>query len=168
MARKGNTLRPVGFVTVENPLASPSAPDEQKRTKAVRALRDDRLALLHHRGQINSRLFKAGRGYQALCEGAEIGGIAGQDLTRPMVDGGGQQSHPLSDRQINSTKELARLRGVLGRNGRALIDLVLLESKSLREIAQLYYSDDNRSTMIYIGKRFREALSTIAKELGYG
>jgi hypothetical protein len=132
----------------------------------MRQLRDDPLARLHTRRQIDDAEYLAGRKWQSLYERAEIGRISSMDATRPFVDGGRGPSDGITDDRMRAAKELARLDRALGIEGCALIRDVLASHRFIDEAARRRGLETERDRS-YLGRRFRECLGTLSIELGY-
>lgn len=136
------------------------------RVLAMRQLRDDPLARLHIRQQIEDADYLAGRKWQALYERAELGRFNGMDLTRPFVDGGRGPSDGITDERLRAAKELARLDRALGVEGCALVRDVLAHHRFMDEVARRRGLGTQRDND-YLSRRFRECLATLSIELGY-
>jgi hypothetical protein len=139
--------------------------EEGARIVVLRSTRNDQLADLKSKGRIDECDYVAGRHWQAAYEKAEIGGIRAIDPSREMVDGG-RLPELLTDTQRCAVQDLKAAREALGREGDALIRDVLGQGLSIAEAAE------NRGLLLetdrkYIGKRFRECLSTLALRFGY-
>lgn len=132
----------------------------------VQSLRDDPLARLHVRSQIDDAQYAAGRHWQNLYEAAEIGGVRAMDTTKEPVDGGGFLTEPITDRQRDAARELGRLSRSLGQDGDALVRSVLGHRWFIEQIAAARGIESRRG-IEYLGRRFRECLETLARELGY-
>ena len=153
-------------VEIENPYYAPSAPAEQRRVKAWQSLRDDPLGLMHHRKQISESQYRAGRAWQALWAASEVGGIKVLDLTQTPVDASPRGFTGISDRQRDAMRDLAKLKTQLGDHGSRLVEAVLVNKRSIREIADTGGNIPTRYNTAFYGHRFRECLDTIAKWLG--
>jgi hypothetical protein len=149
---------------IDNPLASPSAPEEHRRTRQLQSLRDDPLASMHHHHQVSDSQYRAGRRWQALWEAKAIGGTRTLDLTQTPVDGSPKGFTGLSDRQQRAAREIERLSSMLGADGTALICAVLVDGRLLRDIAG---TEATKAATTFLGHRFREALTTLATAMGY-
>ena len=130
----------------------------------LRNLRDDPLGRLHDRHQIDEAQYLAGREYQADWERAEKGPKA-IDPSKEAVDGG-TTPDPIDEGQ---TKALVRINGVLrqlGADGSAIVHDVLVHALTMETIADRR-GFAGRAWVEYFGKRLRECLVTLARELGY-
>ena len=133
----------------------------------VMALRDDPLGRLSKRRQIDEAQLAAGRRYQEDFEAAEIAGARAIDTTKECVDGG-RFIDPLDDRTIAAAKRLARYARQLGLEGEALVRDVLTKRMTLQQCAAARGMDakaDGRE-VLYLGRRLRECLETLAWSLG--
>jgi hypothetical protein len=134
---------------------------------AVRSLRDDVLATLRARDHIAEHQFAAGRAWQRLYEQAEIGGARSLDPRWLRVDG----HKPTTTRDVRrlcAIKYLVCIGRKLGQHGTALLYDVLVAGLTLRDIAAGRRLDARSGSrdLIYLGRRLREALDTVAHELG--
>lgn len=124
------------------------------------SLRDDPLAGMYSRGQIDDAQLAGGRKWQRHYEEAEIGGIRAIDPTKEAVDGG-RIPEPITDRQIIAFRELTRADKELGQEGRALIRDILGGRMSVSQAAVRRGLTRQRE-IDYVGYRFRECLDTLA------
>jgi hypothetical protein len=153
----------VDLVVIENPLAT--AHGENKKRESIRSLRDDPLAGMHSRGQIDEAMFYAGRTWQMHHENSEIGGVSAIDTTKDAVDGG-RIPEPISDRQIRAFKQLRLADEALGYQGKMLIRKVLGERKSVQEYSMGLGLTSERE-FNYMSRRLRECLDTLAELWGF-
>lgn len=149
----------VRVVTVDDPYEAGA------KIAAVASLRDDPLGRLRARKQIDEAQYRAGRDMQALYERAEIGKVMAVDTTKEPVDCGGAPE-VLTDGQQRAIKEIIRLERVLGLEGSALVRDVLAERMFIEQCAATR-GMVRRHEREYLGRRFRECLETLAKELHY-
>jgi len=129
----------------------------------LRNLRDDPLARLHDRKQIDEAQFQAGRQFQRDWERAEKGPCA-IDPSKEAVDGG-LVPDPIDEGQ---TKALVRINGVLrqlGADGSAVVNDVLVHGLTMERIAERR-GLGGKSWVEYFGKRFRECLDSMAVYYG--
>jgi len=153
-------------IIVDNPLYQAGHPGSIRRIEVERSLRDDPLGQMHARNQIMEHQYAAGRLWQRAFENAGIGHIKAMDTTQEPVDGGGAFRDPLTDRRMRAYNDLKRWNGTLGKAGAQIINYVLCDKRSLREVGQLMHASTERATMVYVGKRFRECLDQLAAEMG--
>ena len=130
-----------------------------------RSLRDDPLAGMHSRGQIDDAMLAAGRTWQRYHEESEIGGISAMDPGKEFVDGG-KIPEPITDRQIAAIRELNKAHRMLGEYGISLVRDVLERRMSIQEVAVSRSMTRERETL-YIGRRFRDCLDEMAKLWGF-
>lgn len=135
-----------------------------EKLEVLRSVRDDPLAGMAARGQIEDHLLKAGRRWQALLEQAEIGSVSAIDPTKEAVDGG-RIPEPITDRQIRAIRQLAEVDRLLGLEGCALIRDILGRRYSIAQAAQVRELTSAREVN-YIGRRLRECLETLAIHFG--
>ena len=127
----------------------------------LRATRDDPLAGMLARQQIDQAQFESGRAWQGLWEAAEVGAMRGIDPTKEPVDGKGAAASPFTDRQREAFNELRMVSLTLGFEGDRLVRQILGERMSLQDVAEQRHKQKK-----YIGQRFRECLETMAKMWG--
>jgi hypothetical protein len=130
----------------------------------MRSTRDDPLAELHARGQIDEAQYRSGREFQADFETAERGPRA-IDPSKEAVDGG-MAPEPITEAQRKAAQQLAVVYRALGQDGSALVHEVLVHGKNRKQIAASrglsgeYYEK-------YFGHRFRECLDCMALVYGF-
>lgn len=136
-----------------------------EQIQVLRSTRDDPLAGMHSRAQIDDAMMAAGRKWQELYECSQIGGIGAIDPGKEAVDGG-RFPEPISDRQIKAFRKLNEARLELGGEGYHLIVEILGSRVSIADAACVrgYQSKDGKA---YIGRRFRECLNTLAVHWGF-
>lgn len=134
--------------------------DRTSKLKVLRSVRDDPLAGLHSRGQIDDAMLAAGRRWQTHHEHSEIGGIRAIDPAKEAVDGG-KTPEPITDRQIDAFRELARADRALGQDGCALVRDILASRLSISQAAHRRGLIEQFEVR-YIGRRFRECLDILA------
>jgi hypothetical protein len=133
----------------------------------VRSIRDDQLAALRARGHIAEHQFAAGRAWQLLYARAEIGGAKSLDPTKIRVDGAGPGT-VIAARRMLAAKRLVRIGMRLGKHGETLLHDVLVGGMTLRRVAAARGLDARPGSgdLTYLGRRLRECLDTVARELG--
>lgn len=136
-----------------------------EKLEVLRSVRDDPLAGMYSRRQIDSAQFVAGRQWQQHYEAAEIGAMQAIDPARPAVDGG-RIPEPITDRQIRALRELALADKKLGSEGCALVRDVLGFRLSIHQVAEKRQATAQRE-IDYLGRRFRECLETLAALWGF-
>ncbi len=149
----------VAMTTVDDPT------EKGKTQPAVRSLRDDPLAGMYSRSQIDSAQFQAGRYWQKAYEGAEIGSVRAIDTTKEAVDGG-RFFGPDTDKQSKSLADLNASFRELGKEGSAIVRDILGARMSIK-MAAASRGLTSKSEQEYIGRRFRECLETLAILWGY-
>ena len=155
--RATDLLRNAQVTSIE--VDDPMALEPGDKIVTVRSLRDDPLARLHDRGQIDEAQYQGGRAFQHDFEIAERGPQA-IDPSKEYVDGG-RLPEPITEQQ---RKAVVRLNGAerrLGADGSALTHDVLIKGMSLSRIAQTRGLQGERWEK-YFGLRFRECLNTLA------
>lgn len=131
----------------------------------LRSLRDDPLAWMQSRSQIDEAQFAAGRHWQRVHQASTIGIIRAIDPAKPAVDGG-KMPEALTGRQIDAFRELAESYKALGAYGGRLVFEILGEGRGIKEAAALRGCQTELETK-YLGRRFRECLETLAIHWGY-
>jgi hypothetical protein len=123
----------------------------------IRSTKDDPLAGMLARRQIDLAQHEAGREWQRYWEDAAIGSVRAVDPTKEPVDGKGPSPTPFSDLQRKAMLELRHVAIVLGWEGDRLVRDILGDRVQLADAAMRR----SRSKK-YIGIRFRECLETMA------
>lgn len=131
---------------------------------AFRSLRDDPIGRLFCRGQIDQAQFDGGNAYREDWEKAERGPKA-IDPSKEFVDGGALPE-PITEGQRKATIRLNRANRELGASGSALIIDVLVHGRTMEQVAERRGLSGQR-WLDYFGKRFREALDTLALVYGF-
>lgn len=126
-------------------------------------VRDDPLARLHQRRQIDEAQFNAGRLMQGYYERAEIGALKAMDTTKEPVDGG-RMGETLTEAVRHAVQQIIRLEKALGMEGAALARDVLGRGMFINQVANIR-GVGGKTGQEYLGRRFRECLETLAKEL---
>lgn len=125
----------------------------------ARSLRDDPLARLHVRNQIDDAQFYGGRAFQRDFEVAERGPRA-IDPSKEAVDGG-RMPEPITESQRAAVKRLANVYAALGREGSSLVHEVLVHRSTMADMASRRSLSGERWER-YFGMRFRECLTKLA------
>lgn len=136
------------------------------------SLRDDPLGHMYHKGREEIRLgraqYMAGRKWQETYEAAGIGRVRSPSDIREHVDGGGIAHSGATDRQMQAHKALHHYALILGKQGAELVEAILADKRTLRQMAMRLHNEASAANIKYVGRRFRECLSTLAKEMGLG
>lgn len=134
------------------------------QAEVLQNLRDDPLAGMLARRQIDQAQFEAGRIWQRYMEDTEVGNIRAIDPTKEAVDGG-RMPEPLSDSAARAFKELARAHALLGMIGESIVRDILGSRLTIQQAGQRRgYS--TKAEQEYMGRRFREALDQLAVVFG--
>jgi hypothetical protein len=130
----------------------------------VRSLRDDPLARLHARDQIDQAQYEAGKRYRLDWEKAERGPRA-IDPSKEFVDGG-CPPEPITDAQRKAVATLARLSPVLGLQTEHVLRRVLCGNLFPGQVAAElgYPTPKDAEHMAWL---FRIGLETLAREYGF-
>lgn len=134
-------------------------PGTREKITVARSLRDDPLARLHVRDQIDDAQYNAGRRFQKDFETAERGPRA-IDPSKEAVDGG-QMPEAITEPQRKAAKRLAVVYRNLGQDGSAVVHDVLVHGKTCAQIAESR-GLTGQSWERYIGRRFQECLNRLA------
>jgi hypothetical protein len=129
----------------------------------MRSLRDDPLARMHCRKQVDEAQYQAGRAFQNDWENAEEGPRA-IDPSKEAVDGG-RTPEPFSEHKQRALARLAQCSRKLGMAGEAIVHDVLVHGRTMAQIAKRRGLAGQKWEE-YFGKRFRECLETLAEVYG--
>ena len=135
------------------------------RLRVIRSVRDDPLAGMLSRGQIDPAQHEAGRLWQKYREDSEIGSIRAIDPTKEAVDGG-RFKEPDITRMSRALAELKAAQRELGEYGASIVHDVLARRMTIQQIAEARCMTRHRE-IDYLGRRFRECLESLAKLWGY-
>jgi hypothetical protein len=153
---------------VRGAIVSPAVVDDPHEAGAkivvARSLRDDPLARLHVRKQIDDAQYHGGRAFQRDFSIAERGPQA-IDTTKEAVDGG-KSPEPITEAQRKAAGRLNRVYRALGHDGSAITHSVLVNGQTGRQIAEARGLSGRRWEE-YFGQRFRECLDRLAIEYGF-
>ena len=149
----------VAVAVVDDPL------EKGGKLEVLRSLRDDPLAWLQSRSQIDDAQFTAGRHWQKLHQSSTIGIIRAIDPGKEAVDGG-KSPEPITDKQIDAFRQLSESYKALGTFGGRLVFDILGEGRAIAEAAAMRGCKKDIE-INYIGRRFRECLETLAIHWGY-
>jgi hypothetical protein len=131
-----------------------------EKIQVLRSVRDDPLAGLLARNQIDNAQFEAGRMWQLFYERSEVGHIRAIDPTKEAVDGG-RMPEPITDRQIAALRKLDEAHKWLGNGGYEFVFTILGKRKLIKEAAEIHGFYTARE-LAYFGKRFQECLESLA------
>ena len=150
----------VAAVEVDDPMGL----DPGDKIVTLRSLRNDPLARLHSRRQIDEAQYQGGRSFQNDWEKAERGPQA-VDPTREYVDGG-QFREPITESQRKAVLRLNRIERELGADGCALVHEVLIMGMTMEQISERRGLAGQR-WLDYFAKRLRECLDRLALVYGF-
>ena len=139
----------------------------EDRICAERATRDDPLGKMHQHRQIGESQYQAGRRFQATWETAGTPLRSSGDI-REHVDGGRGATDGITDARMAAGKDLAHWRSVLGRDGYSLVQAVLIDRHTIRQIADAGNMMPGKAATTFTGHLFRRQLSLLAKAMGFG
>lgn len=159
-----STDLPINSIVAVAIVADPYS-DQGEKIQVLRSVRDDPLAGMRSRNQIDDAQFAAGRKWQYYAEQCEIGSIQAIDTTKTAVDGG-KAREPITDRQIEAFKRLYESNKKLGSERNRLIFDILGLRRTIREAAEARgrftkYGWDRT------GIEFRECLELLAVLWGF-
>ena len=142
----------------------PMALEPGEKIVVMRSLRNDPLAGLHSRKQIDEAQFMAGRAFQKDFELCEEGAKA-IDTTKEAVDGGYIRD-PITDARWQAGKRLKEVYAEIGKTGALLVHDVLIHGKTTGEVAasQGYFGERSER---FVGMTFRHHLNCMAYVYGY-
>src|SRR5689334_8987691 len=150
----------VASIEVDDPLALEAG----EKIVALRSIRNDPLARLHSRGQINEAQYRGGRAFQNDWERA-LRGPQAVDPSREYVDGV-QIREPITEGQRKAVLRLNRIERELGADGSALVHDVLILGLTMEQISRRRRVSGQR-WMDYLSRRFRECLDRLALIYGF-
>ncbi len=150
----------VAAVEVDDPMGL----EPGDKIVTLRSLRNDPLARLHSRRQIDEAQYQGGRAFQNDWEKAERGPQA-VDPSREYVDGG-QSREPITEGQRKAVLRLNRVERELGADGSSLVHDVLITGMTMEQISQRRGVQGQR-WMDYLARRFRECLDRLALIYGF-
>lgn len=133
-----------------------------EKIEVLRSVRDDPLAGMYSRSQIDDAQFRAGRKWQEYHENSEIGGgIKTIDPGKPKVDGG-MMADPLPDKALKAFRKIAESDQALGVEGSSLLRDILGHERMSVSKAALARNCHSEKEINYITRRFRECLESLA------
>jgi hypothetical protein len=160
--RSTDLLRNAQVAVIE--IDDPMALDPGDKIMAFRSMRDDPLARLHDRGQIDEAQYQGGRAFQHDFETAERGPQA-IDPSKEYVDGG-RLPEPITEQQRKAVLRLNKAEIKLGADGSAITHDVLIKGSTVSMTARSRGLNGERWEK-YFGMRFRECLETLAVVYGF-
>lgn len=150
----------VGVIEVDDPMGL----EPGDKIAVVRSIRNDPLARLHDRRQIDEAQYLGGRAFQEDFETAERGPQA-IDPSKEHVDGG-RLPEPITEQQRKAVLRLNRAERILGSDGSALAHDVLIKGKTTTAVALSRGLTGERWEK-YFGLRLRECLNCLAIIYGF-
>jgi hypothetical protein len=150
----------VASVEVDDPLGL----DPGDKIVTLRSHRNDPLARLHSRRQIDEAQYQGGRAFQNDWEKAERGPQA-VDPSREYVDGG-QFREPITESQRKAVLRLNRIERELGADGSTLVHEVLILGMTMEQASERRGLGGQR-WLDYFAKRLRECLDRLAAVYGF-
>lgn len=150
----------VAPVEVDDPLAL----EPGEKIVALRSIRNDPLARLQSRRQIDEAQYQGGRAFQDDWEKAERGPQA-VDPSREYVDGG-QFREPITESQRKAVLRLNCAERELGADGAALVHDVLVLGMTMEQIGERRGLRGQR-WIDYLARRLRECLDRLALIYGF-
>jgi hypothetical protein len=106
--------------------------------------------------------YQVARYLEQTYERGEVGGVKAMNPLKEPVDGGGARGEHYNDRTRNAYAILARAKQVLGPDAYRLVEIVIRERRSLKEVAVMTGHDYEN-----VRGRFRSALDKLAKAFGF-
>lgn len=136
------------------------------RISVALSLRGDPLLSLHARNQIADYQFAAGRRWQEYYQMAAIAPLKAQNFMLEPVDCSSSGPRTLTDLQVKAMAMLNLCHTVLGESGHRLVVSILGGNLPIQQAA-LARGMVTRREQEYVGQRFRESLSELARVFGY-
>jgi hypothetical protein len=130
----------------------------------ARSIRDDPLADMYSRSQIDTAQYSAGRRWQHFHELTQIGPIAAIDPGKEAVDGG-KMRDPITDRQIDAFREIMKADKMLGQVGAQLVRDFLARGMTVGQMFEKYDCKTGRR-QTFLSIRVRECLDELGKLWG--
>lgn len=156
---------PINSIVAPITVDDPHGLECGEKIVVFRSLRNDPVAAMHARGQVDEAQYAAARHWQRCYEAVELSGARAIDTTKEAVDGG-RLADPLSDQWSKANGDLTKAGRALGMEGEAIIRDVLGRAMPLLHAAAARNLTSERD-LIYIGRRFKESLDTLALVFGY-
>lgn len=178
MARRSKMTRPITLActsvlhdrrATDLVMGAMVAPVEMKdpfgdQVVVLRSLRDDPLAGMFARRQIDQAQYDAGREWQRLTEKTEIGNVKAIDPTKEAVDGG-RFPELYREGAARAARDLAHAHATLGMIGESIVKDILGSRLTIKQSgARRGYT--SKAEIEFMGQRFREALNTLAEVFG--
>jgi len=160
--RRSTDIQAAHAVPME--VEDPMGLDPGDKIVVSRNTRNDPLANLHSRRQIEEAQYQGGRAFQADWERAERGPQA-IDPTKEAVDGG-RIPEPFTEGQRKAVLRLNRCERELGSDGSALCHDVLIHGMTMAQVGQRRGLSGERWEK-YFGTRFRECLDRLSVIYGF-
>jgi hypothetical protein len=130
-----------------------------EKIRVFRSIRDDILAEMRSRGEIDQAQYDAGRKYERYAEQAEIGSVQAIDTSKPKVDGG-RGYEGLTGAQIDAVRQLSEAARVLGPRGETIVRTILVDGKRFN------YLGDTRAVVAKNRIKFFTYLEILAEHWG--
>jgi len=144
--------------------------DNERTDDGAWRMKDWPLARMHKRGQldpdseVNDTLYAAGMRYaQDVHLAGMSASVASPDYAKPVVDGG-TGPDAFSERRLARLRSLAKARWVLGKRYAEVVDAVVLDERTLTDVASLYGGE--RDGKVVARERFNEGLRRLAVHYG--
>jgi hypothetical protein len=134
------------------------------RIVVLRSLRDDPLAGMFARRQIDQAQYDGGREWQRLTEMTEIGCVKAIDPTKEAVDGG-RFPDLYREGAARAARDLAHAHATLGMIGENIVKDILGRRLTIKQAGQ-QRGYTSKAELEFMGQRFREALNTLAVVFG--
>lgn len=156
---------PINSVVAPITVDDPHGIECGEKIVVFRSLRNDPIGAMHARNQVDEAQYAAARHWQRCYEAVERNGAQAIDTTKEAVDGG-RMPDLLTDQWSKANGDLAKAGRALGMEGEAIIRDVLGRCMPLLHAAAARGLSSERD-LIYIGRRFKESLDTLALVFGY-
>ena len=149
-------------IEIDNPLYNRAHDGDRTNPKRITAAynpRESYVGWLLARDQINRAEYEAAGKIREAFEAMGGAGARAMDYSKEWVDGG-MMPDPITDAQLNAGRTLKQCAAWLGPAGHDL---------TIKLAGQCLWPKDmapDRNGQLYVGKRFRECLSTLAHHFG--
>ena len=144
------------LIEVDDPYERGAKLTAQRRTSDV-------VGRLFSQGNIDKAQFEACRMFDALKFSARTSTVSVTDTTKEPVDGGGGIREPITDKTQRAAARLAEIRLVLGVRAYRIVEAVVCENMTLKEVSGSSSKIDARIT----AKTFKDACNDMAEIFGF-
>jgi len=153
-------------------LAAREVPDPYDGTKLTVIVnnRESSLAHLLARGLIDHCQKLAGDRFRQIYERSIVGGARAIDYEWPKVDGG-RFHDPIDDSLREASKHLRVVRTIVGEVDYVILVEIAGQGRTVKEVARSWQDIGSpaltKKVELYVGHRFRDALTLLARRWGF-